>query len=456
MLEWTAAARAASHSVYLGTEKDAVSAADTASPLFRGRQNSKSFSLQGLVQPRTRYFWRIDEVETDGTAIHKGVIWTFTVPGYLAIDDFENYTDTKGSRLEETWSDGSLNDTGARVSRASNLSAGWADDAHGKWSMSLAYDNARPPHVSEVGRKFAPEQDWTAGAMDTLSLWYRGEPVSFGETTPGIFVMSAAGADIWGARDEFRYAYRRLDGDGAIAVRIEDLAGMDYWTKAGVMIRESLNPASAHAFMLIIPDGVRAFQNRPVSDSSQCFTTQGQAEPKIPSWVKLERQGNRFTGYHSLDGVNWIRQSDKGNTGPDASPNPQTITMPPQVYVGLALGSHAPGLMTTATFSGVKLTGKVTDQWQVADIGVDHPGNSPDHLYVTIEDGSGNTATVVHPNPAALNAWAWAEWRIPLANLSGVDLSRVRRMSIGVGGHAAATVKGDGRVCIDDIRVWKP
>jgi len=456
VLEWTAAARAAFHHVYLGTDKDAVSAADTASPLFRGRQNGKSFSLQGLVQPGTRYFWRVDEVETDGTTIHKGAVWTFTVSGYLVIDDFEHYTDTKGSRLEETWSDGSLNHTGARVSWGSNLSDGWADDAHGKWSMSLAYDNAGPRRVSEVERKSDPAQDWTASAADTLSLWYRGDLVSFGETTPGIFVMSAAGADIWGTRDELRYAYKRLDGDGTIAVRIEDLTGIDYWTKAGVMIRASLDPASAHAFMLVIPDGVRAFQNRPTNDSSQCFTAQGEAEPKIPSWVKLERQGNQFTGYHSLDGINWIRLSDKGNTGPDASPNPQTINMPSQVYVGLALSSHAPGVMTTATFSGIKITGNVTDQWQLADIGVDHPGNSPDNLYVTVEDSEGKTATVVHPDPAAVNTIAWTEWRIPLRDFTSVDLSRIRRMSIGVGGRAAIAVKGDGRIYIDDIRVWKP
>ncbi len=479
MLEWTAATRAAFHHVYLGTDKDAVSAADTASPLFRGKQNGTSFSLQGLVQPGTRYFWRVDEVEPEaapaqagGTTIHKGVIWTFTVSSYLAIDDFERYTDAKGNRLEETWGDGSLNHTGARVSRGSNLSAGWADDTHGKWSMSLAYDNTKPSRVSAVERKFAPEQDWTAGAAETLSLWYRGDLVSFGETTPGTFVMSAAGADVWGARDEFRYAFKRLDGDGAIMVKIESLDGIDYWTKAGVMIRASLDPASAHAFMLVIPDGLRAFQNRPADNSAQCFTAQGEAESKIPSWVKLERQGNQFTGYHSLDGVNWTRQSDKGNTGPDASPNPQTINMPSQVYVGLALSSHAPGVMTMATFSGVKTTGNVTDQWQIADIGAEHPGNSPDNLYVTVEDSSGKTATVVHPNPAAVNARTWTEWRIPLVGqppsavnqsgsppgaggLQGVDLGRVRKMSIGIGGRQGAIPLGAGRIDIDDIRVLK-
>jgi len=66
-----------------------------------------------------------------------------------------------------------------------------ADDTHGKWSMALAYDNTKPPHASAVERKLAPEQDWTAGTADTLSLWYRGEGVSFEETSPRRFSMSA-------------------------------------------------------------------------------------------------------------------------------------------------------------------------------------------------------------------------------------------------------------------------
>jgi parallel beta-helix repeat protein len=452
-LEWTAAAKAASHNIYLGTEKEAVSAADPASPLFRGRQTSKRFSLQGLVQPGTRYFWRVDEVEPDGTTLHKGAVWTFTVPNFLAIDDFEHYTDTQGSRLEETWSDGSLNHTGATVSRGNNLSTTWTDDTHGQWSMSLTYDNTKPPHLSEIERRFARAQDWTAGAADTLSLWFEGDEVSFAETSPGRFTLSAAGADTWGARDEFRYAYKRLDGDGAIVVKIEDLLRMDYWTKAGVMMRESLDPASAHAFMLVIPNGLRLFQNRPASHSARCFTAPGEAASKLPCWVKLERRGNQFTGYHSLDGVHWVRQSDQAHTEPEASPNPQTIHMPAQVYVGLALSSHAPGAMATATFSSVQVTGNVTDRWQVADIGVDHPGNSPDNLYVTVEDSSGKSAKIVHPDPAAVNARTWTEWKIPLTNFSGVDLRRVRRMSIGVGGRAGAVPLGTGRIKIDDIRV---
>ncbi len=63
---------------------------------------------------------------------------------------------------------------------------------------------------------------------------------------------------------------------------------------------------------------------------------------------------------------------------------------------------------------------------------------------------------MVNPDPAAVNTMAWTEWRIPLRGFLGVDLSRIRRMSIGVGGRAVATVNGDGRVYIDEIWVWKP
>ena len=206
------------------------------------------------------------------------------------------------------------------------------------------------------------------------------------------------------------------------------------------MIRESLDPASAHASMFVIPSGVSAFQNRPANYSPNCFSAQDWSESMLPSWIKTRAQGQSVYRL-SLGRRHHVDPAVLG-TEADASPNPQTINMPHSVYIGLALSSHAAGVVTTATFSGVQTTGTVTGPWQVADIGVDHPGNSPDDLYVTVEDSEGKTATVVNPDPAAVNTMAWTEWRIPLHNFTGVDLSRVRRMSIGVGGRAAATREG--------------
>ncbi len=121
------------------------------------------------------------------------------------------------------------------------------------------------------------------------------------------------------------------------------------WAKAGVMIRASLSPSSAYAFMLVTPDGRRAFQNRRFSSSAACLSAHSNIEAiSLPFWVKLQRQGDRLTGYYSQDGVSWIRQSDTEYAGADASPNPQTISMPARVYVGLALTSHVSGRAATA------------------------------------------------------------------------------------------------------------
>ncbi len=445
MVKWTLAGSAAFHDVYLGTDEDAVAAADMLSPLFRGRQTGTSFSLAGLVQPGGRYFWRVDEVEADGTTIHKGTVWTFTVSDLLVIDDFESYTDTQGSRIEETWSDGSINHTGAQVDRHRNP----LGDAHGQWSMLLAYDNARSPFVSEIERTFAAAQDWTVGELDTLSLWFQGEAASFVETAPGTFTMTAAGADIWGASDEFRYAYKQLNGDGAIVARVNSVSWSDAWAKAGVMIRESLSPGSRFAGVYATPgNGVRFQARLGTASSATSDTSVATVEQKAlqtPVWVKLERVGATVNAYYSRDSVKWTSMSW----------NPQTINMAGAVYVGLALTSHAPATTTVATFSGVQITGRVTGPWQVADIGVDHPGNAPDDLYVTVGDSDGKMATVVHPDPGAVNVMAWTQWTVPLTDFIGVDLSRVRRMYVGVSGRESEVPPGTGRIYIDDIRVLK-
>jgi hypothetical protein len=453
-LRWSAADDAMAHDVYFGTDANAVEAADIASPLYWGRQLDTSFPLQAWVESGGRYFWRIDEVEADGVTIHKGDVWTFTVAGYLVIDDFESYAEYAGSRIEETWIDGFLNGTGSQVGHGPNPFTPGGTDAHGIWSMSLAYDNAQPPFLSETTREFVPAQDWTGGERNTLSLWYRGDVASFAEIAPGTYTMNGTGEDIWCGGDQFRYVYRRLDGDGAIVARVERLGPTDFWAKAGVMVRESLDPYAAYAFMLVTPDGMRAFQNRPVNYSaSACGSAHSWDDMAFPSWVKLEREGNEFIGYHSLDGIHWVRQPE--NAEVDASPNPQTIFMPPYVYVGLAVTSHAAGAVTTATFSGVEITGDVTERWEMAEIGIPQPGNGPDDLYVVVEDSDGAAATVVNPSPAAMNATAWTEWQIPLSDFAGVNLNQVGRMSIGVGGRETTMPPGTGCIYLDDIRLLR-
>jgi hypothetical protein len=456
-LLWSAGETAVGHDVYFGADADAVEVADVGSPLYRGRQIDTAFPLTGLVEVGNRYFWRIDEVEADGVTIHRGVVWSFTVSGYSIIDDFEGYSDKQGSRIDEAWADGSINDTASEVSRWIQPSGTAGRNSRNKQTLILAYDNARSPYYSEAERQFVPEQDWTAGLADTLSLSVKGDVVSFAETAPGVYTMSASGNDIWSNKDNCRFAFKRLDGNGSMSVRVDSIVMTDVWAKAGVMIRESLDPGSANAFMLVTPTGRRDFQNRPDNGSGLCFAAHSSVGTiSLPYWIKLERRGDQFTAYHSPDGIRWIRQPDDEEIVSYQSSNPQTISMPNSAYIGLALCSHNGGAATTAVFGDVKTMGYVGSKWQVEEIGFDHPGNMPDDLYVVVEDGDGKVATVTHPDPWAVNAPAWTEWRIPFSDLAGVDLTRVQGLRIGVGGRESSTPPGDGIVCIDDILVWKP
>ena len=50
--------------------------------------------------------------------------------------------------------------------------------------------------------------------------------------------------------DDFRFVYKRLNGNGSIVVKVESLVNTNAWAKAGVMIRESLDAGSKMAYMI--------------------------------------------------------------------------------------------------------------------------------------------------------------------------------------------------------------
>jgi hypothetical protein len=449
LLRWTPGGEAVFYNVYLGVTPQLGPA-----ELVDAYLCEPFYQVGEELVPGATYYWRVDGVLADGFTTRTGRIWTFTVTPYLVIDTFESYTDDGPDRLLRTWLDGETNRTGSRAGCAI-ARLGEPQTVHsGMQAMSVSYDDGARPFHSEVERGFVPPQDWTIFGGGALSLWFRGYPLPLAETSPGRFIVCAAGEDIWGYVDECRFLWKRISGDVTIVARIDSITQTHPWAKAGVMIRQSLAPASAHAFMLLTPDGRRAFQNRPLDGDGICYSAH--SEPgavTMPYWVKLERKGSQFTGYYSRDGVNWVRQPTTENHEWYLSPNPQMIAMPAAVYVGLALTSNIRNVVTIAEFSEVMITGDTGDAWQVADIGVPQPGNSPEDLYVVVEDSSGKAAMAVHPDPAAVTVPVWTEWRIPLDSFVGVDLHDVRKVSIGIGSPDAGVAGGSGKVYIDDIHL---
>jgi regulation of enolase protein 1 (concanavalin A-like superfamily) len=155
----------------------------------------------------------------------------------------------------------------------------------------------------------------------------------------GTFTISGAGADVWNTADAFHYAYTPLSGDGSITARVDFVEDVAAWTKVGVMIRESLDPGSPHAFMLVSAGRGLAFQRRTSAGSISVHTSGG---PGVaPRWVRLVREGAAISAWSSPDGVTWTL------VGQD------TFAMGPNVYIGLAVSSHDTARAAAGTFSNV-------------------------------------------------------------------------------------------------------
>src|SRR5262249_291006 len=61
--------------------------------------------------------------------------------------------------------------------------------------------------------------------------------------------ITAGGTDIGGTKDEFRYVYRALNGDGALILRVTSIGPTNTSAKAGIMIRETLDGGSRNSFI---------------------------------------------------------------------------------------------------------------------------------------------------------------------------------------------------------------
>lgn len=176
----------------------------------------------------------------------------------------------------------------------------------------------------------------------------------------GRWTITAEGADIWDASDQFRYTHIALNGDAEVVARVVALGPQsgttyDQWAKAGVMIRQSTAANSPHAFMPLTGNNGASFQYRQTAGGASGLTasTGGAFTPN--RWVRLVRAGNSFTGF-------W---SDNPAGGWNQVGGAVTVAMTNPVRVGLAVTSHSDGNYVVAVFDRLRVVdgGVVTYEW---------------------------------------------------------------------------------------------
>ncbi|MHC4205360.1 MAG: hypothetical protein ACYSTT_11975, partial [Planctomycetota bacterium] len=466
-LTWKPGILATSHEIYFGTDEESVRNATMASPEYMGSQALGSESYEpGKLAWESIYYWRVDEVnELNPDSPWMGNVWSFTSADFLIVDDFEDY-DAGDNQIWFTWNDGlgygsetsppyyPGNGTGAAVGDETTPSYTEETIVHGgNQSMPLFYDNNKQGYAnySETELTLTTVRDWTEENVAELSLWFRGYPASVGsfvESPAGTYTMTASGADITGPADEFHFAYKTLSGPGSIVAKVGSMQNTNQWAKAGVMIRETLDPGSAHAMAFVTPGQGVVFEYRPLAGDNNLGAAGQQTGVAAPYWVKLERSlAGSFTASHSADGTSF-------------QPMPNTsmanIQMNANVYIGLAVTAHDVTQTCQAVFSNVAFTGTVGPQWMNQDIGV--ASNDPEPMYVAVTNSGGLPAVVYHDDPAAAQIDVWTEWIIPLQAFTdqGINLTDVDRIAIGLGTKGnMATPGGSGKMYFDDIRLYR-
>jgi len=469
-LNWRVGLNADRHDVFVGTSADDINDVNPANLADYPNVIYQNVSINSFEPPtlemETIYYWRVDEVNSlnpDSPWI--GEVWSFRTGAFLVVDDFEDYN-AGDNQIWFSWHDGlgagapdsdnyiPGNGTGSAV--GDETTASYTEETiinSGNKSMPYWYNNNKQgcAYYSEVEKKLTAPRDWSMEGVKELSLWFRGYSASVGSFTEaplGTYTITASGTDITGQLDGFHYAYKMLTGPGSIIARIVSVDNTGPWAKAGVMVRETLEPGSKHALICVTPNNGVASVVR-VNTNDESFTS-NQTGITAPHWVKLERDlAGNFTVSHSVNGSNWVPIEDFTS---------QIIQMSANAYVGLAVTSSNADVTCQAVFSDVGITGNVVQQqWMDQDIGI--MSNSPEPMYIAISNSTGTPAVVYHEDPNVTVTDIWTEWAIPLQDFEdkGLILTDVDRITIGIGTKGNITTPGgSGKMYIDDIRLYRP
>ncbi len=113
VLSWKTGIGADKHDVYFGDNFDNVDQATTTvdpGGVYQGRIDPNIYTVAERLVFGQTYYWRIDEVEADGTTIHKGDVWSFTAE--LFAYAIENIIATASSSEEGKGPENTVNGSG--------------------------------------------------------------------------------------------------------------------------------------------------------------------------------------------------------------------------------------------------------------------------------------------------------------------------------------------------------
>jgi hypothetical protein len=148
-----------------------------------------------------------------------------------------------------------------------------------------------------------------------------GPPDELGSVTVAgdKWTIKGAGNDFNGAtEDQLFFVYKNVRGDGSVQARLLGPEQPNQY--AGVMVRVSLDSNSAMAGTIESTSALNWIVRTAVDEAA--VRTSGVSPEKYPQFMRVQRVGNRVTGFTSQDGKLWyvitpsVELAELGDTAP--------------------------------------------------------------------------------------------------------------------------------------------
>ena len=182
---------------------------------------------------------------------------------------------------------------------------------------------------------------WVRQDIGTVSVTGSAGYANVGNST---FLVNGSGTGVGGTADGFTYAYATASGNTILTARLWYVGGT--LSKTGIMFRESLAAGARTVLMKLGDTGGRegGFGVRSTTGGSMSIVG-GNDYTVTPTWYRLQRAGNTFTGQESSDGANWF------------TVDTITVAMADTFYVGMFSCSGTSGVLDSSVFNNVSVTG---------------------------------------------------------------------------------------------------
>jgi len=188
-----------------------------------------------------------------------------------------------------------------------------------------------------------PERGDALALTDSVDV---GEPkvagsAAFDEESE-TWTVTSAGADIYGDDNQFHFAYTTVEGPVRISGHVSDLEPIHGFSKAGFMVRDSLNEDAVHGYVGQTVDyGTELLWcTEPGSPTASQHVTE---EYGSYEWFRIDRTGSQVTCRVSADGRVWDVIDQR------------SVPYEDPVHVGLAVCSVVPRNRCTAVFENVEV-----------------------------------------------------------------------------------------------------